>query len=166
MFPVGYLPYQVVVACEHVQIGVPCSSCLDIQFCSRRLPRLAFIFVIYVKGPWYLQGIQCPFVDTMTQKQIWSLFRKKMSSDDNNVKMCYTAEWTIITPGNLITGINNCIASQNYTLTVVINCAKYFLKFLYLSHFHLQYSEVILWVKLAYYSSWICSQVLGILSFV
>lgn len=49
---------------------------------------------------------------------------------DNYVKVCYTAEWTIITPGNLITGINDCIASQNYTLTVVINWAKYFLKFL------------------------------------
>lgn len=42
--------------------------------------------------------------------------------------------------------------------------AKYFLKFLYLSHFCLQHSEEILWVKLAHYSNWICFQVLGILS--
>lgn len=40
---------------------------------------------------------------------------------DNYVKMHYTADWTIITPGNLITGINDCIVSQNNTLTVVIN---------------------------------------------
>lgn len=64
-------------------------------------------------------------------------------SSDNYVKM-NTAEWTVSTPGDLITGTDDCIVSQNCTLAVVINWAKYFLKFLYLNHFHLQYSEEIL----------------------
>lgn len=147
MFPVGYLPYQVVVAGGPVNTPCEdgCSLFLVLRY-SVLLYEAAQNLLSYslsmLKVLDIFREFSDQFVGTMPQKQNLVSFQEKMSSD-NYVKM-YTAEWTIITPGNLITGTKDCIVSQNYTLAVVINWAKYFLKFLYLNHFHLQYSEEIL----------------------